>query len=87
MKATDTVIRVVIFREGDHYIAQGLEVDLCAQGRDLEEAEKRFGVVLRAELREAKQRGASIFDIGPAPAVFHALYDNSSISRSEALVA
>ena len=74
-------IRVVLFRDGDFFIAQGLEVDISAQGKTAEEAYERFGVVFDAELREARDTGRSIFDIGPAPLPFRALYEQNDVSR------
>lgn len=78
------VVRVVIFREGDTFIAQGLEVDICAQGASPEAANERFGITLNAEAAEAEEQGIDLFDmIKPAPSVFHTLYDteNGDVTR------
>lgn len=81
---TGKVIRVVIFKEGDLFIAQGLEVDICAQGSSPEDAGRKFGIALNAEAQEARDKGLSLFEmIGPAPAVFEALYKQDEVSRSE----
>lgn len=80
-------IRVVTFKEGDLFVAQALEVDVSAQGRTLEEANRRLMVLVRAEEAEAKANGRSLLDIGPAPHPFHVLYANNGVVRSEAQVA
>lgn len=80
-------IRVVTFKEGELFVAQALEVDICAQGRTMEEANKRLVATMRAEEEEAKANGRSLLDIGPAPHPFHVLYDNHCVVRSEARVA
>ncbi len=74
-------IRVVVFKDGDLFVAQALEVDVAAQGKTAEEASARLNCVLRTEAREMADEGRSLFDIGPAPAPFHALYNNSTVSR------
>lgn len=80
-------IRVVTFREGDLYVAQALEVDVSAQGKTAEDAQRRLNVALRREEMDAEQEGRSLFDIGPAPHPFHVLYEAASISRTLAKVA
>jgi hypothetical protein len=82
-----TAVRVVVFKDGDHYVAQALEVDIAAQGASPEEASRRLGVVLDAEAREAKAEGRDLFDIGPAPETMRVLYENQVVSREEKLVA
>lgn len=42
-------LRVAIFREGNAYIVQGLELDICAQGSMLGEARRRFSAQVHAE--------------------------------------
>lgn len=74
-------IRVVVFKDGDLFIAQALEVDVAAQGQTAEEATTRLQRALRTEAREMASAGRSLFDIGPAPVPFHALYDNRTVSR------
>lgn len=80
--STPNKIRVILFQEGDLFIAQGLELDICVQGQTPEEANRRFGVALRAEMREAALAGISLFDaIEPAPAFFHSLYESGDVGR------
>ncbi len=80
-------IRVVAFQEGDKFVAQALEVDVCAQGNTPDEALKRLKVALKLEAMEAVSEGRSILDLGPAPQPFHVLYDNSNVTRTLAKVA
>lgn len=85
--AENTTIRVVAFREGDLYVAQALEVDVCAQGHTAEDAMKNLRATLRAEADEARVQGRSIFDIGPAPHAFHIMFANDRIERTTTRVA
>lgn len=82
-----TTIRVITFKEGDLFVAQALEVDVCAQGETREEADKRLIALIHTEAQEAKANGRTLFDIGPAPHPFHVLYNNHNVVRSEARVA
>lgn len=79
-------IRVVGMKDGDLFFVQALEVDIAAQGKTLGEASERFRIALNAEQRDADEAGRDLFDIGPAPASFHELYDDDPIYR-EKLVA
>jgi len=73
-------IRVITFRASDLYIAQGLEVDICAQGKSPDEANRRFSIALNAEARDALEAGRDLFDvIEPAPAVFFSMFDNNEV--------
>lgn len=80
-------IRVVVFEDGDHFIAQALEVDVAAQGRTADEASRRLEAALAAENRDAQSVGRTIFDIGPAPDAIRVLYEDKVVSREEKLVA
>jgi hypothetical protein len=80
-------IRVVVVRSGDFFVAQGLELDVTAQGGTPDEALERFGVLLRAEAREAAEQGRDLFAIGPGPAKFHALHGDQIVRREVRQVA
>lgn len=45
-------LRVALLRDGDFWVAQGLEIDLAAQGNSLEEAQRQFERGLVLTLRE-----------------------------------
>lgn len=72
-------IRVVVFQEGDAWVAQALEYDIGAQATDLQALERRFAMTLRAELEESLKRGRTPFGgIDPAPEYFHKMWDGDS---------
>ena len=73
-----TTVRIIVFKNGEKFVAQALEVDIAAQGETPEEASRRLDVALKAEAREAKAAGRELFDmIGPAPEMMRVLYENS----------
>ncbi len=78
--------RVIVLKDAGVYVAQCLEVDVSAQGATPDEAMQRLGIAFRAEVREAKQNGKSIMDIGPAPASYSAMYEIDIVEKT-ALVA
>ena len=74
-------IRVVIFPDGDMFIAQALEVDIAAQGRTPDEARRRLVLAVNSEQSDADKEGKNLFDIGPAPASVQALYEETTVLR------
>ena len=52
MSTTQDSLRVVIYRDGDSWLAQCLEHDICAQATDIETLYSRLDVAILAE-REA----------------------------------
>lgn len=76
-------IHVVIFKDGDCFVASAVEVDIAAQGKTPDDAFRSLGVVLRAEIAE---RGGNLAEIGPAPDVIRNLYegrDDRLVSREK----
>ena len=72
-------LRAVIFKDGDQWIAQALECDICAQGPDLDTLRERFLDTLSAEQQLAHEAGVDLVaDIGPAPAHFFSMWDERS---------
>ena len=53
-------ISAVVFREGDQFVAQGLEYDICAYGKNVTDAQRKF---LRAVLSNA----LVCLELGKAP--------------------
>lgn len=47
-----TDIRTVTFKDGKHWIVQGLEHDICAAGETIEEANRRFDIAVHYEAQE-----------------------------------
>ena len=80
-------IRVVVYSEGDAWVAQALELDICAQGANPDEARDHFLDTLDCELNIALQEGEDpAVTIGPAPSQFFAMWDQrSTFSSTERL--
>ncbi len=71
-----TTLRVVMFQEGDFWVAQCLEHDIGAQARSLDELQKRFELTIKAEATHTLEAtGAPFHGIDPAPKYFHDLWD------------
>ncbi len=62
----ETGMRVVLFREGDYWLAQGLEHDIGVQGEHLKDVLVRLRLALEHEAWR---------ETGPAPAYFQVLWD------------
>lgn len=45
-------IRVLLFQEDGFWVAQGLEHDICAQAKTLEDVQINFGVSVQLECKE-----------------------------------
>ena len=64
-------IRVVVYREDEAWIAQCVEYDICAQGKDFDTAMRRLIGTVNAECDYTlKKHGKEFAGIGPAPSVF-----------------
>lgn len=69
-------LRVVVFMEGEQWVAQCLEYDIGAQGSSLEELRSRFEATLNAERMESRRRNVKDFaGIDPAPAYFKDMWN------------
>lgn len=78
MKATSQ-LRAIMFKDGDMWVAQCLEHDIGAQGKDLPELVDRLALTIEAELRESiASHGGPFVGIDPAPQHFHAMWDRRS---------
>ncbi len=74
-------LRVVVYREGDMYIAQCLELDIATQARDLDTLLERLDLTIDAECAASTERGETPFKgIAPAPNYFHGLWEKRSVS-------
>ena len=72
-------IRVVVFQEGDLWVAQCLEYDIGAQGADLDELQDRLMAVIDAERTESIERNGRAFaGIDPAPQHFQDMWGKQS---------
>ena len=74
-------LRVIVYRDGDHYIAQGLELDIATQAKDISSLLARFDLTIEAECAMSLERGSIPFaGIGAAPNFFHGLWEKRSVS-------
>src|ERR1700740_1068225 len=74
MSAADP-IRVLLSKEGEHWVAQFLEYDIGGKARDLDQLRKRLLVALQAERDEGLRRhGKPFAGIGSAPQHHHDLW-------------
>ena len=78
-------INAVIYQDGDDWIAQGIEHDICAQGRSIQEARRAFeeSVVGMALFGVASGK-RPLSDIPPAPEEFHAMFEKAEVSIDSA---
>ena len=61
-------LRVLLFREGDHWIAQGLDLDYATAGKSIPDVQRRFAEGLCHTLTEYAARDGSLEAfIRPAP--------------------
>lgn len=71
-------LRIIAIREGDLWVAQCLEYDICVQGEDLAQAKRRMKVALEHEARITKEKyGVEYKGIPAAPDFFKALFDGT----------
>jgi hypothetical protein len=76
-------LRVVVYKEGDLYVAQCLEFDIATQAIDLDVLLERLDLTIDAECGMSKESTGKPFDgIPPAPNYFHGLWDKRSVSLS-----
>ena len=74
-------INAVIFREGRHWIAQGLQHDVCAQGDTLDEVHAAFAQQLIATAAIALELGEEPFtNIDRAPDQYWEMFGRSRIT-------
>jgi hypothetical protein len=66
-------VRIVAFKEGDIWVAQCLEHDVCVQAADLDTLRGRMEVALLAEspLKELPQAPAHFFGLWDRKSDFH----------------
>jgi len=64
-----STLRIVTFMEGDIWVAQCLEHDVCVQASDLDTLRSRMEVAIQAE---------PLADLPEAPAHFFGLWDRKS---------
>jgi hypothetical protein len=71
-------IRAVIFREGEHWVAQCLEYRYAIQTRELGNIPKELGECLAAQILVSRQLGIEPFHgFEPAPRRFWEMYERA----------
>lgn len=76
---SDKAFRVVVYQEGESWIAQMLEHDICAQGPDLDTVRRRFIHTVNAEILESTKSGKKPLEgIDPAPQRFEEFWQRRS---------
>jgi hypothetical protein len=76
-------LRVIVLKDGDLFVAQCLEIDIASQGHSEADALAKLKLLFRAESDLAREKGTTLFDLGPAPDRFHAIYGADVVGRSE----
>lgn len=77
------MLRVLVYSEGQHWIAQCLEHDVAAQAARLNDLPTEFEAAFFADYIWQKENGRDITqDPIPAPPVFHKCWDKHSAEPS-----
>lgn len=76
-------ISVVLYQEGNCWIAQGLEYDITAQAFSLPELHQRFALKVAAEVVISIDLGKEpLQGLSPAPEVFWRMFEDAPMSVS-----
>lgn len=67
-------LRVIFYREGEIWLAQGIEHDICVQADSLDDLYGRFEVAVRLEC----DKEGKLDHIGEAPSHFKKMWDRKS---------
>jgi hypothetical protein len=70
-------MRVIVFAEGDRWVAQALEHDICATAASVPELKTVFSVTVDLE----EQEPGGLARIGAAPDSFFAMWDAANGTR------
>lgn len=74
-----TSIRVIIFNDGRHWIAQCLEYDIAAQADDLDTVRSRLLVAVEAEAETSLElMGERFKGIAPAPRAYQEMWERKA---------
>ena len=76
----ESTIRAIVFKEGDLYIAQCLEYDICVQGATISALLDRLDLTVEAEFDTCRSVGKSPRElICQAPNYYHTLWEQRSV--------
>jgi hypothetical protein len=74
-------LRVIVYPEGDLYVAQCLEVDIATQAHDIPTVLERLDLTLDAECAISRDSNESLLNrIAPAPNYFHGLWEKRAVT-------
>ncbi|MGD1926357.1 MAG: hypothetical protein ACFB03_19550 [Paracoccaceae bacterium] len=78
-------LRILVIKEGDVFVAQCLEYDICTQANSFGEVERRMDVLLGLECRAGlNETGSEFGHIDAAPDEFHKMWDSAkAFEKSE----
>lgn len=78
------VIRVVLYWDDTHWVAQGLERDIAAFGENMKQARDRFAATCQLETKLRRERfGNEWHGIEAAPRQFFDLWDEAEWASSK----
>ena len=82
-------LRIVTFKEGDIWVAQCLEHDVCAQASDLDTVRSRIEMALQAEspLEKLPEAPAHFFELWDRKSDFHKTGKSDGVEYEMALCA
>jgi hypothetical protein len=70
------LVRAILFREGDHWIGQCIEYDICAQAKNLTELKKKLELTIEFEREvSVKRHGYAFAGIPAAPQRFEEMWN------------
>lgn len=73
------LLRIVVLKDGDAFVAQCLEHDISAQATDLTKLKQRIAATIDFEREYSLRNNQQPFEgIGPAPRHFHDMWDKRS---------
>ena len=76
-------ISAVVFPDGDYWVVQGIEHDICAQGRTIKDACQAFEEAVCANAMIGLAQGVSpLADISPAPEKYQRMFERASMSMT-----
>lgn len=76
-----TNIRVVVAREGDVFVAQCVDYDICTQADDIDTLLSRMTAVINAECEDTEALTGNAFEgISAAPAYYAEAWERSNQS-------
>ncbi len=74
-------LRVIVYPEGELFIAQCLEMDIATQARDIPTLLERLDLTIDAECSMSREMNEEPWNrIAPAPNYFHDLWEKRSVT-------